>query len=68
MFINQGFTKSIVGFKKEESDALLGFLFEHIEKGADFRVRARYEKGSVVVWVSCYSLLEGNARLMRIWQ
>jgi sulfonate dioxygenase len=68
LFINQGFTKSIVGFKKEESDALLGFLFEHIEKGADFRVRARYEKGSVVVWVSCYSLLEGNARLMRIWQ
>ncbi|KAJ3506622.1 hypothetical protein NMY22_g17188 [Coprinellus aureogranulatus] len=51
LFINQGFTKSIVGFKKEESDALLNFLLDHIVKGADFRIRARYEPGTVVVWV-----------------
>ncbi|KAG2004283.1 alpha-ketoglutarate-dependent taurine dioxygenase [Coprinopsis cinerea AmutBmut pab1-1] len=54
LFVNQGFTKSIVGFKKEESDFLLNFLFEHIAKGADFRIRASYEPGTVVVWV-CYS-------------
>ncbi|KAF6759821.1 alpha-ketoglutarate catabolism dioxygenase [Ephemerocybe angulata] len=50
LFVNQGFTQRIVGFKKEESESLLGFLFEHIAKGADFRIRASYEPGSVVVW------------------
>ncbi|TFK18907.1 taurine catabolism dioxygenase [Coprinopsis marcescibilis] len=35
LYVNPGFTKSIVGFKKEESDALLGFLFDHITKGSD---------------------------------
>ncbi|KAG2074517.1 alpha-ketoglutarate catabolism dioxygenase [Suillus decipiens] len=34
----------------EESEYLLKFLFDHIAKGADFQIRARYEPGSVVVW------------------
>ncbi|KAF7297897.1 Alpha-ketoglutarate-dependent taurine dioxygenase [Mycena chlorophos] len=50
LYINQGFTRSIVGFKREESEYLLRFLFDHISKGADFTVRASYEKGTVVVW------------------
>lgn len=50
LYVNQGFTRRIVGFKQEESDALLKFLYDHIAKGADFHIRARYEPGTVVVW------------------
>ncbi|KAH7890315.1 hypothetical protein F5I97DRAFT_1826480 [Phlebopus sp. FC_14] len=50
LYVNQGFTRYIVGFKAEESEYLLKFLYDHIAKGADFQVRARYEPGTVVVW------------------
>ncbi|KAF9451461.1 TauD-domain-containing protein [Macrolepiota fuliginosa MF-IS2] len=50
LYVNQGFTRHIVGFKKEESDFLLQFLFDHIAKGADFQIRATYEPGTVVIW------------------
>ena len=43
-------TRNIVGLKKEESDYLLKFLYEHIAWGADFHVRVRWERGTVVVW------------------
>ena len=51
LYVNSGFTQSIVGFKQEESDYLLKFLYDHISKGSDFQIRARYEPGTVVVWV-----------------
>ncbi|KIJ55733.1 hypothetical protein M422DRAFT_41635 [Sphaerobolus stellatus SS14] len=50
LFVNQGFTRRIVGFKDEESKWLLDFLFDHIAKGADFHARATYKPGTVVVW------------------
>lgn len=50
LFVNQGFTRRIVGFKEEESKLLLNFLWDHIAKGADFHARANYEPGTVVVW------------------
>ncbi|KAI0270691.1 alpha-ketoglutarate catabolism dioxygenase [Gloeopeniophorella convolvens] len=50
LYVNQGFTKHIVGFRTEESEYLLKFLFDHIAKGADFQVRARYEPGTLVLW------------------
>ncbi|KAG2130711.1 hypothetical protein DEU56DRAFT_860318 [Suillus clintonianus] len=50
LYVNQGFTRRIVGFKAEESEYLLKFLIDHIAKGADFQIRARYKPGSVVVW------------------
>ncbi|KAJ7708208.1 hypothetical protein B0H17DRAFT_971739 [Mycena rosella] len=50
LYVNQGFTKRIVGFKTEESEYLLRFLFDHIAKGADFHIRGTYEPGTVVVW------------------
>lgn len=52
LFVNEGFTKRIIGFKDEESEYLLKFLFDHIAKGSDFQIRASYEPGTVVVWVS----------------
>ncbi|KAF8525068.1 alpha-ketoglutarate catabolism dioxygenase [Hysterangium stoloniferum] len=50
LFVNQGFTRRIVGFKDEESELLLNFLFDHIAKGADFQTRATYKPGTVVIW------------------
>ncbi|KDQ51378.1 hypothetical protein JAAARDRAFT_41231 [Jaapia argillacea MUCL 33604] len=50
LYVNQGFTRRIVGYKREESEYLLRFLFDHISKGADFIVRASYKPGTVVVW------------------
>ncbi|KAF7970686.1 hypothetical protein HWV62_23288 [Athelia sp. TMB] len=52
LYVNQGFTRHIVGYKVEESEYLLKFLYDHIAKGSDFQVRATYKPGTVVVWVS----------------
>lgn len=43
-------TRHIVGYKKEESDALLKFLYDHIAFGADFQARVKWEEKTVVVW------------------
>jgi len=43
-------TRSIVGFKKEESEALLQFLYNHISHGIDFQARVRWAPKTVVVW------------------
>ncbi|KAL8781840.1 MAG: hypothetical protein Q9213_005842 [Squamulea squamosa] len=50
LFVNPQFTRHIVGYKKEESDTLLKFLYDHIGFGADFQARVKWSKGSVVVW------------------
>ncbi|MCJ1354998.1 MAG: hypothetical protein MMC33_004989 [Icmadophila ericetorum] len=50
LFVNKQFTRYIVGYKKEESDALLSFLYDHIAFGADFQARVRWEEKTVVVW------------------
>jgi sulfonate dioxygenase len=43
-------TRDIVGLKKEESDALLKFLYDHLAYGADFQARVKWEARTVVVW------------------
>jgi sulfonate dioxygenase len=50
LYVNPVYTKQIVGFDQEESDHLLGFLFDHIAKRQDFQCRIRYETGTVLVW------------------
>jgi sulfonate dioxygenase len=50
LYVNPQFTRRIVGFKKEESDYLLKFLYDHIAHSADCQVRMKWEKGSVIVW------------------
>ncbi|KAG6165855.1 hypothetical protein E4U11_008619 [Claviceps purpurea] len=50
LFVNPQFTRDIVGLKKEESDALLKFLYDHLAYGADFQARIRWEEGTVVLW------------------
>ncbi|KAK3389521.1 hypothetical protein B0H63DRAFT_445709 [Podospora didyma] len=50
LYVNPQFTRDIVGFKKEESDALLKFLYDHLAFGADFQARVKWQEGTVVVW------------------
>lgn len=47
-------TRYIVGYKKEESDYLLKFLYDHIALSQDTQVRLRWKAGTVVVWDVSY--------------
>jgi sulfonate dioxygenase len=50
LYVNKQFTRRIVGFKSEESDNLLNFLYDHSAFGADFQVRIKWAERTVVVW------------------
>jgi len=50
LYINPQFGRYVVGYKKEESDALLKFLYDHIAMGTDFQTRVKWAEGTVVVW------------------
>lgn len=50
LFVNPQFTRYIVGYKKEESDFLLKFLYDHVALGQDFQARVKWAPGTVVVW------------------
>lgn len=49
LFVNSAFTRAIKGMKAAESEALLGFLYRHIET-PDFTCRFRWRKNSVAMW------------------
>ncbi len=49
LFVNRIFTSEIVGFTKEESDALLEMLYRHIEKPA-WQCRFKWEPNSIAFW------------------
>ncbi|KAI9311866.1 hypothetical protein BX666DRAFT_904682 [Dichotomocladium elegans] len=50
LFVQRAFTRRIVGLSRRESEAILNFLFNHIEAGHDFQVRLRWEEDTVAVW------------------
>ncbi|KAF5125006.1 Alpha-ketoglutarate-dependent sulfonate dioxygenase [Metarhizium anisopliae] len=50
LYINPQFTREILGLKREESDAILKFLYDHLAYGADFQARVKWEEGTVVIW------------------
>jgi taurine dioxygenase len=49
LFVNSAFTRGIRGMKPGESEALLRFLFRHIET-PDFHCRFRWQKNSMALW------------------
>lgn len=49
LFVNFGFTERIKGLRRKESDAILGMLFEHIQK-PEFLVRWRWSENAVAFW------------------
>lgn len=50
LFVNQQFVRRIAGFKKEESDYLLKFLYDHIAYSQDIQARVKWAPGTVIVW------------------
>jgi taurine dioxygenase len=49
LFVNEGFTLAIEGLARDESDALLAFLFQHSRK-PEFTYRHRWRAGDVLFW------------------
>jgi taurine dioxygenase len=49
LFVNSSFTASIKGMKRAESEALLSFLYRHIET-PDFSCRFHWRPNSVAMW------------------
>ena len=49
LYVNNNFTTRILGVPKEESDLLLPWLLQHVQR-PDFQVRFRWSPGSVVMW------------------
>ena len=49
LFVNSVFTSRIKGMRREESRALLDFLYAHVQR-PDFQVRWRWRPGAVAFW------------------
>ena len=49
LFVNPGFTSHIVGLRRDESDALLSFLYAHSSR-AEFVVRYHWTAGDLGFW------------------
>jgi len=49
IFVNASYTTQIVGVSKEESDAILGYLYKHV-MNPNFHVRFRWRAHSVAFW------------------
>ena len=60
LFVNPGYTRSIVGLTRAESDALLDMLFRHVGQ-ARFTVRHRWAPGDIAIWDERCTLHMGEA-------
>jgi taurine dioxygenase len=49
LFINEGYTTRLLGVDRKESDAVLNFLFAHVQT-PEFQCRYRWKAGDVAVW------------------
>jgi taurine dioxygenase len=49
LYVNEGYTVRLIGVDRKESDAVLGYLFDHL-RTPEFQVRHRWQKGDVAVW------------------
>jgi len=49
LYVNAGFTKRIVDLSREESRAMLAFLFEHV-KDINFQCRFEWQADSIAMW------------------
>jgi alpha-ketoglutarate-dependent taurine dioxygenase len=52
LFLNEGYTSSIVGMDPAEGDALLGRLFEHATR-SEFVYRHNWRVGDFLLWDNC---------------
>jgi taurine dioxygenase len=49
LYVNRGFTRSLVGLPRDESDAILRYLYEHMENPL-FQCRFRWQENSIAFW------------------
>lgn len=49
LFVNRAFTTHIVGLPKDESDAILNYLYDHMEH-PNFQVRFQWQPNSIAMW------------------
>ena len=49
LYVNEAFTVGIKGFRREEANAILGYLFRHVTK-ADFCSRIHWRPGTLAFW------------------
>ncbi len=49
LFVNRGFTTRILGLPLDESDAILGYLFDHMANPL-FQCRFRWRPNSIAFW------------------
>jgi taurine dioxygenase len=50
LFVNSAFTSHIVQLTRAESDAMLQFLFRHVEKHLSFQTRIHWSPDTLVFW------------------
>ncbi|KAF5312610.1 hypothetical protein D9619_003470 [Psilocybe cf. subviscida] len=50
LYVNRQFTRRIVGLKREESETILRFLYDHIDRSVDNQARIRWRPNTVVLW------------------
>jgi taurine dioxygenase len=49
LYVNRGFTRSLNGVPRDESDGILRYLYEHIENPL-FQCRFRWQENSIAFW------------------
>ncbi|KAL1601675.1 hypothetical protein SLS60_006590 [Paraconiothyrium brasiliense] len=50
VYVNKGFTKRINGVTKDESDLLLGYLFNIVTQNHDAQVRFKWRANDLAIW------------------
>ena len=50
LYVNKQFTSRIVGLKKEESEAILKFIYDHMAGSVDLQARVHWTPNTVVLW------------------
>ncbi|KAL2061445.1 hypothetical protein VTL71DRAFT_7718 [Oculimacula yallundae] len=50
VFVNKGFTKRINGVTRDESDMLLGYLFNLLTQNHDAQVRYKWTQNDLAIW------------------
>ncbi|KAJ5886448.1 uncharacterized protein N7473_009122, partial [Penicillium subrubescens] len=50
LYVNPLFTRYILGLKTEESQVILGFLFNHITSSPNIQCRVTWEQGTTIVY------------------
>ncbi len=50
LYVNRGFTTRVEGLDRKESDAVLEFLWRHVESTVEFQCRVQWRPNTLVFW------------------